>query len=134
RTFTRVGDEAVVSDQTFVIYRLVVQAAGGVPRSVPLRHFPHDLEAIAEAITPRARVVSLANPNNPTGTIYRRAAWQAFLDSVPRHLVVVADDAYAEYVDDPEYPDTLRDRSDGTLPIITLHTFSKLYRLARMPI
>ena len=134
RTFIRMGDEAVMSDQAFVIYRLVVQAAGGMPRSVPLRNFTHDLEAIAEAITPRTRVVFLANPNNPTGTIYRRAAWQAFLDSVPRHLVVVADDAYAEYVDDPEYPDTLRDRSDGTLPIITLHTFSKLYGLAGLRI
>jgi len=105
-----------------------------VPRSVPLRNFTHDLEAIAEAITPRTRVVFLANPNNPTGTIYRRAAWQAFLASVPRHLLVVADDAYAEYVDDPEYPDTLRDRGDGSLPIITLHTFSKLYGLAGLRI
>jgi len=134
RTFIRAGDEAVMSDQAFVIYRLVVQAAGGVPRPVPLRNFTHDLEAMAEAITPRTRLVFLANPNNPTGTIYRRDEWQAFVRSVPRHLVVVADDAYAEYVEDPEYPDTLRDRGDGSLPIITLHTFSKLYGLAGLRI
>src|SRR6267378_6219419 len=91
RTFIRMGDEAVMSDQAFVIYRLVVQAAGGVVRSVPLRNFTHDLEAIAEAITPRTRVVFLANPNNPTGTIYRRAAWERFLAALPRHVIVVAD-------------------------------------------
>src|SRR5262249_35957702 len=126
RTFIRAGDEAVMSDQAFVIYRLVVQAARGLPRPVPPRNFTHHLGASAGAIPPRTRLVFLPTPNTPTGTIYRRDEWQAFVRSVPRHLVVVADDAYAEYVEDPEYPDTLRDRGDGSLPIITLHTFSKL--------
>jgi histidinol-phosphate aminotransferase len=130
RTFLRPGDEAVMADQAFVIYRMVVQAAGGTPRIVPLRDYTHDLEAIAEAITPATRLVFLANPNNPTGTIFHRPAWQAFLRAVPRHLIVVADDAYAEFVDDPEYPDTVRERGDGTVPVLTLRTFSKLYGLA----
>jgi histidinol-phosphate aminotransferase len=134
RTFVRPGDEAVMADQAFVIYRMVVQAAGGIPRIVPLRDFTHDLRAIAEAITPRTRVVFLANPNNPTGTIFRRAAWEAFLGAIPRHLVVVADDAYAEYVDDPEYPDTLRSQGERPLAVVTLRTFSKLYGLAGLRI
>ena len=130
RTFLRPRDEAVMADQAFVVYRLVVQAAGGTPRVVPLRDFTHDLAAIADAITPRTRLVFLANPNNPTGTIYRRRAWEAFLRAVPRDVVVVADDAYADYVDDPEYPDSIRERGDGRVPVVTLRTFSKLYGLA----
>jgi histidinol-phosphate aminotransferase len=130
RTFLRPGDEAVMADQAFVIYRLVVQAAGGTPRIVPLRDFTHDLDAIAAAIGPRTRLVFLANPNNPTGTIFRRAAWDAFLRRVPAHTIVVADDAYAEYVEDPEYPDTIRSRGDGSVAVVTLRTFSKLYGLA----
>ena len=134
RTFLRPGDEAVMADQAFVVYRLVVQAAGGTARVVPLRDFTHDLDAIAAAITPRTRLVFLANPNNPTGTIFRRAAWEAFLGRVPGHVVVVADDAYAEYVDDPEYPDTIRSRGDGSVAVVTLRTFSKLYGLAGLRI
>jgi histidinol-phosphate aminotransferase len=130
RTFLRPGDEAVMADQAFVIYRLVVQAAGGTPRIVPLRDFTHDLDAMAAAIGPRTRLVFLANPNNPTGTIFRRAAWETFLRRVPAHVVVVADDAYAEYVEDPEYPDTIRGRGDGSVAVVTLRTFSKLYGLA----
>ncbi len=114
----------------FVIYRLIVQAAGGVPRSVPLRDFTHDLPAMVRAVGPRTRVVFLGNPNNPTGTIFRRPAWEAFLAAMPDHVVVVADDAYAEYVDDDDYPDTIRVRGDGKVPVVTLRTFSKLYGLA----
>src|SRR5439155_10012564 len=79
RGFLRPGEEAVMADQAFVIYRLIVQAAAGVPRTVPLRDFTHDLEAMARAVGPRTRLVFLGNPNNPTGTIFRRAAWEAFL-------------------------------------------------------
>jgi histidinol-phosphate aminotransferase len=130
RAFVRPGDEAVMADQAFVVYRLVVQAAGGVARVVPLRDFTHDLEAMAGAITPRTRVVFLANPNNPTGTIFRRAAWTAFLGAVPAHTIVVADDAYAEYVEDPDYPDTITGRRPAGPAVVSLRTFSKLYGLA----
>src|SRR6266705_2418798 len=79
RTFMRPGDEAVMAEQAFVVYPLIVQAVGGISRAVPLRDFVHDLAAIARAITPKTRIVFLANPNNPTGTIYRREAWERFL-------------------------------------------------------
>jgi histidinol-phosphate aminotransferase len=135
RTFLRPRDEAVMADQAFVIYRMVVQAVAATPRVIPLRNFTHDLEAIAEAVTPRTRLIFLANPNNPTGTIFRRAAWEAFLRALPpRQLLVVADDAYADYVDDPEYPDTIALRGDGNVPVVTLRTFSKLYGLAGLRI
>ena len=133
RTFLRPGDEAVMADQAFVVYRLVVQSAGGSSRMVPLRDFTHDLEAIAATVTPRTRLVFLGNPNNPTGTIFRRAAWRALLGRLPEHLLVVADDAYAEYVEDPEYPDTIRERGDR-VPVLSLRTFSKLYGLAGLRI
>ena len=134
RTFLRPGDEAVMADQAFVIYRLVVQAAGGTSRIVPLRDFTHDVDAIGAAIGARTRLVFLANPNNPTGTIFRRAAWERFLARVPPGVVVVADDAYAEYVEDPEYPDSVHERGDGSVAVVTLRTFSKLYGLAGLRI
>jgi histidinol-phosphate aminotransferase len=131
RTFLRPRDEAVMADQAFVVYRTVTQAVAATPRIVPLRDFTHDLEAMAEAVTSRTRIVFVANPNNPTGTIFRRTAWEAFLRALSgRQLLVVADDAYAEFVNDPEYPDTVVCRGDGAVPVVTLRTFSKLYGLA----
>jgi histidinol-phosphate aminotransferase len=133
RTFMQRGDEAVMADQAFIIYRLVVQAAGGVSRLVPLRHFTHDLEAILDAITPATRLVFLANPNNPTGTIFFRRDWEEFLRALPPHVIVVMDEAYAEFVDDPEYPDSLEAHGNDRL-LITLRTFSKIYGLAGLRI
>jgi len=129
RAFVRPGDEVVVADQAFVIYRMVVQAAAGTPRVVPLRNFTHDLQAMAAAITPRTRAVFLANPNNPTGTIYRKPEWEAFLEAVPAGVLVVADDAYAEFVDDAAYPDSLAYHGKDRL-LVTLRTLSKIYGLA----
>jgi len=133
RTFLRPGDEAVMAAQTFVIYRSVVQAVGGSPKEVPLRNFTHDLEGFAEAIGPRTRMVFLANPNNPTGTIFKRHDWEEFLAAVPPKVVIVMDEAYAEYVDDPAYPNSLDDHSSNHL-ILTLRTFSKIYGLAALRI
>lgn len=133
RTFLRPGDEAVMAAQAFVVYRLVIQAAGGAGRAVPLRDFTHDLEAIAEAVTARTRMVFLANPNNPTGTIVRRPEWERFLDRIPRGVLLIVDEAYFEYVDDPDYPDSLLYQDRGQ-PLLTLRTFSKLYGLAGLRI
>lgn len=134
RTFLRPGDEAVMAEQTFLIYRSVVQAIGGSFKEVPLRHYTHDLDAIAEAIGPRTKMVFLANPNNPTGTIFKRPAWQEFLAAVPKKVLIVMDEAYAEFVEDPEYPNSLDDHVVDGPPIITLRTFSKIYGLAALRI
>jgi histidinol-phosphate aminotransferase len=132
-TFMQRGDEAVMADQAFAIYRLVVQAAGGTSRIVPLRDYTHDLEAILDAITPATRLVFLANPNNPTGTIFFRREWEEFLGAVPAHVIVVMDEAYFEFVEDTAYPDSLAAHGKGRA-LITLRTFSKIYGLAGLRI
>jgi histidinol-phosphate aminotransferase len=133
RTFMRPGDEAVMARQAFVVYQLVVQANGGIVRAVPLANFTHDLTAIARAITAKTRIVFLANPNNPTGTIYRKPEWDDFLECIPPGVLLIVDEAYFEYVEDSEYPDSLRYHEDGRA-ILTLRTFSKLYGLAGLRI
>jgi histidinol-phosphate aminotransferase len=133
RTFLRPGDEAVMAEQAFVVYQLIVQAVGAQSRAVPLKNFTHDLPALGEAVTPRTRMVFLANPNNPTGTIFRRAEWERFLDKVSPDVLLIVDEAYFEYVGDADYPDSLRYHTDER-PIITLRTFSKLYGLAGLRI
>ena len=133
RTFMRVGDEGVMAHQAFVVYRLVVQAAGGRCQIVPLRDFTHDLDAMAEAVTPRTRIVFLANPNNPTGTIYRKKEWERFLERIDPDVLVIVDEAYFEYVSDADYPNSLQYHS-GRKTILTMRTFSKLYGLAGLRI
>jgi histidinol-phosphate aminotransferase len=133
RSFLRPGEDAVMSEQAFVVYASVVQAAAGIPRAVPLREFTHDLDAIAAAVRKSTRLVFLGNPNNPTGTVYHRGAFERLLERLPKDVVVVADDAYAEYVADPEYPHTLDYLRPDRL-LVTLRTFSKIYGLAGLRI
>jgi histidinol-phosphate aminotransferase len=133
RTFMRAGDEAVMAEQAFVVYELIVQAVGGKRKTVPLKNFTHDLAAIADAVTPQTRLVFLANPNNPTGTIYRRRDWQAFLERISPDVLVIVDEAYFEYVEEADYPNSL-DYHARHPAILTLRTFSKLYGLAGLRI
>jgi histidinol-phosphate aminotransferase len=133
RTFMRPGDEAVMAHRAFVVYRLVVQASGGICKIVPLKNFTHDLEAMAEAVTARTRIIFLANPNNPTGTIYGKREWEKFLGRIGPDVLVIADEAYFEYVADPDYPNSLACQENGKT-ILTLRTFSKLYGLAGLRI
>lgn len=133
RTFMRPGDEAVMAQQAFVVYQLIVQAVGGKSIAVPLKNFTHDLAAIGAAITAQTRLVFLANPNNPTGTIFRRAEWEAFLGKVPRDVLLIVDEAYFEYVQDAGYPNSL-DYHAKDHAMLSLRTFSKLYGLAGLRI
>jgi histidinol-phosphate aminotransferase len=129
RTFLRVGQSVVVGQHAFAIYHLCVQAAGGRTIMVPHKGFKFDLEAMARALEPDTRIVFLDNPNNPTGTIYTRSEWEAFLRVVPKDTLIVVDDAYFEFVDDPDYPNSLHYQSGDRL-LITLRTFSKICGLA----
>ncbi len=133
RAFVHQGDEAVVAEHAFVIYAMAVQAQGATSVVVPARDYGHDLAAMAAALTPQTRAVFLANPNNPTGTLYRRPEWERFLAAVPDDVLVVVDEAYAEYVDDDDYPRTL-DYLDGSRPLLVLRTFSKIHALAGLRI
>ncbi|MGC1343295.1 MAG: histidinol-phosphate transaminase [Candidatus Binataceae bacterium] len=128
--FIRPGLNSVFSEHAFAIYPLATLAAGGSFKAAPTSDgYAHDLDAIADAIDANTRIAFLGNPNNPTGTIYRRAEWKRFLARVPEHVVVVADEAYFEFVRDPEYPDSLKDH-DGRRLIVTMRTFSKIFGLA----
>lgn len=128
--FIRPGLNSVFSEHAFAIYPLATLAAGGSFKAAPTSDgYSHDLDAIANAIDANTRIVFLGNPNNPTGTIYRRAEWKRFLARVPEHVVIVADEAYFEFVRDPDYPDSLEDH-DGQRLIVTMRTFSKIFGLA----
>lgn len=123
------GDEVVYGWPSFIVYPAVARIAGARAVPVPLKDDTYDLEAIADAITERTKIVFLCNPNNPTGTVYGRNAFERFLSRVPEQVVVVVDEAYIEFVDDPDFPDGMS-YYDGRRPIVVLRTFSKIYSLA----
>ena len=124
------GDEVVFAWRSFEAYPILVRVVGAVPVQVPLTtQFGHDLEAMLAVITPRTRVVFLCSPNNPTGTVLRRSELIRFLDAVPAHVVVVLDEAYTEFVRDPEVPDGVG-LATGRENLVVLRTFSKAYGLA----
>ena len=128
RTFLESDDELLTSEGTFVGFYVLAQSRGTALRTVPLKDHAYDLEAMAEAIGPRTRLVYLANPNNPTGTIFSRATFTRFMERVPSHTLVVLDEAYIDYVrPGADYPDSLIYRFDN---VLTLRTFSKSHGLA----
>jgi histidinol-phosphate aminotransferase len=129
RIFAGPGDEIVMSADAFLIYSIVATAVGATAVKVPARAYVHDTDAMAAAVGPRTKIVFLANPNNPTGTIFDRDAWGRFLAKVPHDVVVVVDEAYVEFVDDPAAPDVLADL-DRHPGLCVLRTFSKAYGLA----
>lgn len=133
RTFLRPGDEAIMAHPSFVVYSIIVQAAGGKNIIVPLKDWRHDLDAMAAQITERTRLIFIANPNNPTGTICTGAEMDAFMERVPEGVLVVVDEAYLEYVTSPAYPDSMKYFRQGR-DIIILRTFSKIYGLAGLRI
>lgn len=125
--------EAVMSDRAFAIFRLITEMFQARPVIVPMRNFTHDLEAMLDAITPRTKVVFIANPNNPTGTMVKADEFKHFMDNVPPHVVVALDEAYIELLPPESQPDTLRYVREGR-KIIVLRTFSKTYGLAGLRI
>jgi histidinol-phosphate aminotransferase len=133
RTFLSPGDEAVMADQTFVIYKMEAMAAHGKAVIVPLNQWRHDLPAMADAITDRTRLLFLCNPNNPTGTMVSGEEVARLLRRVPDHVVIVFDEAYFEYVRSSEFPDSMAYVKQGR-NVIVLRTFSKIYGLAGLRI
>lgn len=133
RVLVSPGDEVVSTAHTFLMYGLLTQAAGGGFLPVPLKDLRVDLAAVARAITPKTKLILLNNPNNPTGTAFYRAEWEAFLAAVPPTVAVVLDEAYIEFADDPEVPDGLAYLAEHRL-LVGLRTFSKAYGLAGLRI
>jgi histidinol-phosphate aminotransferase len=133
RTFMETGDEAVMATPSFVVYSMATRSVGATPIEVSLTDYRHDLAAMADAVTEKTKIVFIANPNNPTGTINKRDEFGRFMDKVPDGVLVVVDEAYYEYVTDSKYPDTIKYFMDGR-DILILRTFSKAYGLAGLRI
>ena len=129
RAFLRPGDEAVVPHPSFVVYPMIVQAAGGVRVMVMLKDHRLDLEAMARAITPMTKLVFIANPNNPTATIVTADEVEHFMARVPDRTIVVFDEAYIEFAMGPDFPETLAHVKQGRR-VVVLRTFSKASSLA----
>jgi histidinol-phosphate aminotransferase len=122
------GDNAVVSEHAFVRFRQIVAAHNHGVRLVPMREWRHDLSAMARAIDARTRLVFVANPNNPTGTWNRRSEVEALVAALPAPCLLVLDEAYFEYAEDPDYPNGIELVLRGA-PVIVTRTFSKVYGL-----
>jgi histidinol-phosphate aminotransferase len=128
RAFLGPGDNAVISEHAFARFRQVVDARNRGARLVPMRDWTHDLEVMARAVDPRTRLVFVANPNNPTGTWNRKAEVDSLVASLPPGVLLVLDEAYFEYADDPDYPDGIELVRSGA-PVVVTRTFSKAYGL-----
>lgn len=129
RTFMKAGDAAVMATPSFVVYAMAVQSVGGKSTQVPLKNYAHDLSAMADAITPETKIIFIANPNNPTGTINNKTEFDRLMGRVTEDMLVVVDEAYYEYVSDPDYADSMKYLRSAA-NVLILRTFSKIYGLA----
>jgi histidinol-phosphate aminotransferase len=129
KTFLAGGDEAITSESAFYMYRLAIEDMGAGLVLTPMRNTTFDLAAIAHAVTQRTKVVYLANPNNPTGTIFTADDLDRFLRAIPPRVLVVLDEAYFEYVQRPDYSRSAKLVKSGA-NILALRTFSKVYGMA----
>lgn len=125
------GDEVIFAAPTFGEYAYVTRLMGATEKPVPTQDMVHDLDAMLEAVTPRTKVLVICNPNNPTGTYVGQQAVDRLLQQLPPHVLVVFDEAYVEYVEADDFPDTLRYVRQER-PVLVLRTFSKIYGLAAL--
>ncbi|GIP20096.1 histidinol-phosphate transaminase [Paenibacillus sp. J22TS3] len=133
RAFLLPGDENIMADQTFSVYKSNADIESAVSIEIPLSDGVHDLDAMLNSVSERTKIIWICNPNNPTGTIVTEEAIVSFLNRVPQHVLVVLDEAYAEFVTDPCYPDSLNLMKKYP-NLLILRTFSKIYGLASLRI
>jgi len=127
--FLNPGDEVLISENTFIVYKLVAQRMDVSLKEVPMKDFRYDMDGFASALTEKTKVVYLANPNNPTGTIITKQEMDVFLAKVSRSTIVVMDEAYGEYVQSEQFPQSLNYITEGK-NVFVLKTFSKAFGLA----
>jgi histidinol-phosphate aminotransferase len=128
RAFLCDEDETLTTESAFIGFQTLAKSRGVAYRTVPYKDWHYDLEALAGQINERTKIIYLANPNNPTGTIFTRHEFDRFYRHVPERALIILDEAYFEYAkDNPRYPDSMHYRYDN---VITLRTFSKVYGLA----
>jgi histidinol-phosphate aminotransferase len=130
--FVNEGDEVIMADPTFSVYTNVSQIMGGKPVRVKLKEFTHDLEGMLKRVNRKTKLIFVCNPNNPTGTTVNRESFESFLSSLPDRVIVILDEAYGEFVEDPSSPQGLD--YVGKKQVILLRTFSKVYGLAGLRI
>jgi histidinol-phosphate aminotransferase len=124
------GDEIVCGWPSFPSYVLGAVKMGAVAKTVPLTDHRYDVERMLRELTPRTKIAYLCNPNNPTGTMITRADVDTWFERVPDHVLTVLDEAYFEYLDDPDYPDGIEEYFKAGRRVLVLRTFSKIYGLA----
>lgn len=130
-TILNAGDEVVIPQPTFSVYEYIARLMDAVPVLVPARSgLGNDLTALRAAVTDRTKLVFVCNPNNPTGTIVKKAEIKAFLASLPTSVMVVIDEAYGDFADDPDYPNGLEHIKAGYPNVIVYRTFSKIHGMA----
>lgn len=128
RTFLCDDDEVLTTEAAFIGFQVLAKSRGVNYRTVPYRDWRYDLHAIAQQINDHTKIIYLANPNNPTGTIFTKKEFDEFYNHVPERVLIILDEAYYEYArQNREYPDSMDYRYDN---VITLRTFSKIYGLA----
>lgn len=131
RVFVSPGQEVMYAQHAFAVYPLATQAASAKHNVVLAKNWGHDLVAMADSVTEDTRVIFIANPNNPTGTWSQKGELRRFLESVPSNVIVVVDEAYAEYITKADYPNCIDWLGDFPNLIVT-RTFSKIYGLAAL--
>jgi histidinol-phosphate aminotransferase len=133
RAFLHAGCEAIYSQHAFAVYPLVTQAVGATGVVVPAKDYAHDLDGFLKAITPKTKLIFIANPNNPTGTLLTKDALRAFIHAVPRQVLIVLDEAYDEYLGATNKSEAISWLGEFDNLIIS-RTFSKAYGLAGLRI
>jgi histidinol-phosphate aminotransferase len=131
--FLNEGDEVVMAHPTFPVYTNVTQIMGGKPVRVKLKDFTHNLDGMLKRVNRKTKLVFICNPNNPTGTTITQQSFNRFLSELPDQVIVILDEAYGDFVEDPFYPNGL-DYINDRRQIIVLRTFSKVYGLAGLRI
>jgi histidinol-phosphate aminotransferase len=129
KTFVNPGENVIYGFPSFIMYEIAVKMVDGECRRVPLKDYRFDLPAMADAMDEKTKVIFIANPNNPTGTIVTKSELDAFLERCNDGVLVVLDEAYFDFVTDAEYPDGTEYLKSGN-PIMVIRSFSKNYGLA----
>lgn len=129
--FLQPDDEVITSEHAFIAYKIIARVFGARVIEAPSRNYAHDVDAMERVITPRTKLIFIANPNNPTGTLLAASEIESFVRRLPPHVIIVFDEAYFEFLDDA--PDTIRYVRESR-NVVTLRTFSKIQGLAGLRI
>jgi len=133
RTFVEPGEEVIISDPTFLVYKIASKTVGADIIVVPTKDYKYDLESILDKITNKTKMIFIANPENPTGTHIDTTSYKSFMDKVPKNVIVFSDEAYYEFARGIDYPETIGMLNEYPNLIVS-RTFSKAYGLAGLRI